>query len=222
MIWIVGLTNAYNFMDGSDGIAGAQALVAGASWACLGWLAGLPTLAGLGLLLAGGSLGFLLHNWPPARIFMGDVGSAFLGYSFAILPLLALAGQRSLAAASPVLGLLPVWPFVFDASFTFLRRLRHGENVFAAHRTHLFQRLLIAGFSHRFVLLLYGSLATVGGVAAVFWFVWPVEAFWSSLALFPSLAWMLWRFVLAQERRAPDAAGAPQILRMPSAGRRAA
>ena len=73
-LWIVGLTNAYNFMDGSDGMAGSQAVIAGLGWACLGWLADFPLLADLSLLLAVGSLGFLPHNWPPARIFMGDVG----------------------------------------------------------------------------------------------------------------------------------------------------
>ena len=68
-LWIVGMTNAYNFMDGIDGIAGSQALVSGIGWALLGWLTGLPILSSLGLLVAASSLGFLVHNWSPARIF---------------------------------------------------------------------------------------------------------------------------------------------------------
>jgi len=95
----------------------------------------------MGLLLAATSLGFLGHNWPPARIFMGDVGSAFLGYTFAVLPVIAAQHNPRLAVA----GVLLVWPFVFDAAFTFLRRLRHREVVFAAHRSHLYQRLATAG-----------------------------------------------------------------------------
>jgi UDP-N-acetylmuramyl pentapeptide phosphotransferase/UDP-N-acetylglucosamine-1-phosphate transferase len=206
VIWIVGLTNAYNFMDGSDGIAGSQAVIAGLGWACLGWLAGSPSIVGLSLLLAAGSLGFLPHNWPPARIFMGDVGSAFLGYSFAVLPLLGLHENGPLAGISLFLGPLLVWPFVFDAGFTFLQRLRKGEDVFAAHRSHLFQRLIIAGHSHRFVMLLYGALAIVGAAAAVFWLKQPVEAYWCSALLFPSLAWLLCRYVVGEERRAWEAA----------------
>ena len=222
LFWIVGLTNAYNFMDGSDGIAGSQAVIAGLGWACLGWLADSPTIMHLSLLLAAASLGFLLHNWPPARIFMGDVGSAFLGYSFAILPLLALREGGALAGASFFLGPLLVWPFVFDSALTFLRRLRRRENVFAAHRSHLFQRLIIAGFSHRFVLFLYSGLALVGVAAGVFWLVRPVEALCGSAVVFPSLAWMLCRFVTVQERRAEETEEMPRILPMPSPKRRAA
>jgi UDP-N-acetylmuramyl pentapeptide phosphotransferase/UDP-N-acetylglucosamine-1-phosphate transferase len=221
-LWIVGMTNAYNFMDGSDGMAGVQAVIAGLGWACLGWLANFPLLTNLSLLLAVGSLGFLPHNWPPARIFMGDVGSAFLGYSFAILPLLGLRGNGPLASLSPILGALLVWPFIFDTGFTFLRRLRQGENVLAAHRSHLYQRLIIAGYSHRFVLLLYGGLAIVGAAVAIAWLRRPVPAFWCSIVLLPSLAWLLYRFVVAEERRVEEADDAPQIVPFPSRRRRAA
>jgi UDP-N-acetylmuramyl pentapeptide phosphotransferase/UDP-N-acetylglucosamine-1-phosphate transferase len=230
-LWIVGLTNAYNFMDGSDGMAGSQAVIAGLGWACLGWLANFPLLTNLSLLLAVGSLGFLPHNWPPARIFMGDVGSAFLGYSFAILPLLGLGENGPLADLSPILGLLLVWPFVFDAAFTFLCRLCRGENVLAAHRSHLYQRLIIAGHSHRFVLLLYSSLALVGAATAVFWLRRPVPAFWSSVVLLPSLAWSLHRFVVGEEQRVQEAVieevedvedDAPRIVPFASTRRRAA
>jgi Fuc2NAc and GlcNAc transferase len=211
LVWIVGLTNAYNFMDGSDGMAGLQAVIAGLGWACVGWLAGSPSIVGLSLLLAAGSLGFLLHNWPPARIFMGDVGSAFLGYSFAALAILGTHTDGPLASASPVIGPLLVWPFVFDAGFTFLRRLRNGEDVLAAHRSHLYQRLIIAGHSHRFVMLLYGALAIVGAVAAVFWLTQPVAAYCCSAVLFPSLAWLLCRYVAGEELRAWEAAKKAQL-----------
>ncbi len=75
-VWIAGLTNAYNFMDGIDGIAGGQAVVAGLGWAALGWSDQQPLVAAVGLLLAAASLGFLGHNWPPARIFMGGMSAA--------------------------------------------------------------------------------------------------------------------------------------------------
>jgi len=88
-LWIVWLINAYNFMDGIDGIAGIQAAVAGFAWLGLGWLSGIPNVALFGGVILFSSLGFLLHNWPPARIFMGDVGSAFLGFTFASMPFIA-------------------------------------------------------------------------------------------------------------------------------------
>ncbi|MCX5843968.1 MAG: hypothetical protein NT022_09490 [Deltaproteobacteria bacterium] len=88
LIWIIGLTNAYNFMDGLDGIAGGQAVVAGLGWMIIGLMGGQYFVSLLGVLLWASSLGFLFHNWPPARIFMGDVGSAFIGFTLAVLPIL--------------------------------------------------------------------------------------------------------------------------------------
>ncbi len=162
-LWIVGLTNAYNFMDGIDGIVGGQAVVAGLGWIVLGWLGNQPLVAVLGLLLASTSLGFLGHNWSPAHIFMGDVGSAFLGYTFAVLPVVMAQYDPRFAFA----GVLLVWPFVFDTAFTFLRRLLNRENVFTAHRSHLYQRLVITGISHKTVASLYIGLAIIGLVCSV-------------------------------------------------------
>ena len=155
-LWGVGLCNAYNFMDGIDGIAGLQAVVAGFGWATVGVWQGKPELAVLGMLVAGAAAGFLLHNWHPARIFMGDVGSVLLGYLFAVFPML-LGGADSL-----LLGVLFVWPFVFDTTATIIRRLFRRENILQAHRSHLYQRLVISGLKHSTVARLYGLLALVG------------------------------------------------------------
>ena len=176
VFWIVGLTNAYNFMDGIDGIAGAQALVAGVSWTAVGLLAGSPEIAALGLILAGAGGGFLLHNWHPAKVFMGDGGSGFLGFLFASLPLLAPRDHASLLWY----GALLVWPFLFDTGFTFLRRVRRSENLLSPHRSHLYQRLVITGRSHTFVTLVYAGLALLGTVAA--------SAGASNIAVLPLLA----------------------------------
>lgn len=166
-LWMVGLTNAYNFMDGIDGIAAGQAVVAGLTWAILGRISGNALAPALGLLLAASSLGFLFHNWPPARIFMGDVGSAFLGFTFGVLPVIAARTDSRLALA----GVLAVWPFVFDTTFTLVRRLCNGENVFGAHRSHLYQRLVIAGASQRTVTLSYIGLAVASSAMAIAWFL---------------------------------------------------
>lgn len=195
-LWIVGLTNAYNFMDGIDGIAGAQAVVAGLGWAILGWIDGQPLVSVMGLLIAAASLGFLGHNWPPARIFMGDVGSAFLGFSLA-----ALTGMASQSNPVFVLaGIALIWPFIFDAVFTFARRLRRGEKVWAAHRSHLYQRLIISGLSHGQVSGLYIGLAILGLV----WAVALVQG-WSCMAMTVAIvvlvaALSLWAWTCQRER----------------------
>jgi UDP-N-acetylmuramyl pentapeptide phosphotransferase/UDP-N-acetylglucosamine-1-phosphate transferase len=158
LVWIVGLTNAYNFMDGIDGIAGGQAVAAGVGWAVIGWLGGQPIICCLGLLIAAAGVGFLGHNWPPARIFMGDVGSAFLGYTFAVLTVLAAQANPMFLPA----GIALVWPFIFDSVFTFVWRLCRGEKVWEAHRSHLYQRLVISGLSRGQVSLIYIGLALLG------------------------------------------------------------
>ncbi|MEM7111604.1 MAG: polysaccharide biosynthesis protein [Chloroflexota bacterium] len=171
LIWVVGLTNAYNFMDGIDGIAGTVALIAGGTWAMIGSSYEVPIITNLGLLIAASSLGFLAHNWHPARIFMGDVGSAFLGFTFATLPLLMvnLAPQNSSNELFLAAGILVVWPFLFDAVFTFIRRLSQGEKVWEAHRSHLYQRLVIVGFRHNLVTIIYAGCTIFGSTLAVAW-----------------------------------------------------
>ena len=166
VVLIVSLTNAYNFMDGIDGIAGTQSAIAGLGWIGIGCSLQEPLFCVTGAVIASSSLGFLLFNWPPARVFMGDVGSAYLGFTFAALAVLAASRAPEAATA----GILFVWPFVFDTSLTFLRRMARRENLLRAHRTHLYQRLVLTGVPQRTVTLIYGSLALVGagvGMAAL-------------------------------------------------------
>ena len=200
-LWIVGLTNAYNFMDGIDGIAGGQAVVAGLGWAILGIVTDQQFVSILGALLAATSLGFLFHNWPPARIFMGDVGSAFLGYSLACLAVIAANREPSLAIA----GVLLVWPFVFDTLFTFFRRLKNREDVFSAHRSHLYQRLVISGYSHRAITLLYMGFGVLGLLLALLVLKKNV---WTDLIVAITLTiccFVLWGFTVITEKRQAQA-----------------
>lgn len=161
-IWIVGMMNAFNFMDGIDGIAGGQALVAAIGWAVIALRLGDTTLFLLVGWIGAAVLGFLVHNWWPARIFMGDSASAPLGLLFASLPLLTPAPDALLVPAA-----LLVWPFLLDTFFTFVRRALRRENVLEAHRSHLYQRMVIAGYSHASVALLYIALAATGVYAAL-------------------------------------------------------
>lgn len=165
LLWMVGLTNAYNFMDGIDGMAAGQASVAGLGWIALGWFSHHSILMLLGAVLAASALGFLGHNWQPATIFMGDVGATFLGYSFAALAVLSARYDPRFALA----GVLLVWPVIFDCTFTVLRRLWRHEGIFAGHRSFLFHRLVLAGWSHAQASSLYMVLPLAGAALAVTW-----------------------------------------------------
>jgi UDP-N-acetylmuramyl pentapeptide phosphotransferase/UDP-N-acetylglucosamine-1-phosphate transferase len=164
VLWIVGMTNAFNFMDGSDGMAALGAVVAGVAMAALGWQlkVHLPLL--LAVFAAAAAGGFLVFNWNPARVFMGDVGSAFLGTYLAAVPLSFPEPQRSLAFIPMVLAL---WPYVFDPFVSVLRRVYHKKNPFEPHREFLFHRLIRSGIAHGPAALLYALLAAVGGLVGI-------------------------------------------------------
>ncbi|MFJ4195323.1 glycosyltransferase family 4 protein [Pseudomonas sp. NPDC089534] len=133
--YLVWLLNLYNFMDGIDGIASVEAICACLGACLLYWMTGLDNLIWAPLLLAASVAGFLYWNFPPARIFMGDAGSGFLGIAL---------GGLSLQAAWASAPMLMAWiillgVFVVDATFTLLRRLLRGERVYEAHRSHGYQ-----------------------------------------------------------------------------------
>jgi len=206
LLWIVGLTNAFNFMDGSDGIAGITAAAVAAGIAVAAAACGSGAVAVIAAAFAGASLGFLTSNWQPARIFMGDVGSAFCGFSLAVLP---LAVRADVVPEVLPVAALALWPFIFDTSLTLLRRLRAGENIFQAHRSHLYQRLVIAGWSHRAVASLYGGMAAFGATLAVVPLLDPAvrRAADQVAAVTPLVvAAVLVTLVMAAERRVSGAA----------------
>jgi UDP-N-acetylmuramyl pentapeptide phosphotransferase/UDP-N-acetylglucosamine-1-phosphate transferase len=197
-IWIVAFVNAFNFMDGIDGIAAGQALVAGVGWLLVGAAVGDTAASRLAGPIAGASAGFLFLNWSPARLFMGDVGSAFLGYLLAALP---LVGSDPVGLAAPALVL--VWPFLFDTAFTLVRRARRGERLLDAHRSHLYQRLSAPGrrgaLTHARVSGRYMALAGVGVPTA--WAL--VTTRWLpagvGVLVASGLAVLLWRDVIRVE-----------------------
>lgn len=164
VIAIAWFINLYNFMDGIDGIAGGQAVVAAGFAAAILFLAGDLGLSLLSACLAAASLGFLFWNWSPARIFMGDVGSGTVGFFFGTL---ALASEQR-GTLPAVIWLLLLGVFVFDATVTLLRRIARGQKWYAAHRSHAYQRATQAGLSHRFVSLIAIVLYVVLGALALF------------------------------------------------------
>lgn len=175
-IAIVWALNLFNFMDGIDGIAASEATFVSGAGALIAFLNGashaLPTA---GLITCAASMGFLVWNWPRAKIFMGDVGSGYLGYVIAIL---ALGHARESSVA------LYVWVvlgglFLVDASVTLLRRLLRGERFHQAHRTHAYQWLARRWQSHKRVTLLAWSINLVW-LLPIAWLctVYPTRAAW--------------------------------------------
>lgn len=133
--YVVWMLNLYNFMDGIDGLASIQAVTVCLGAALLYWVTGFNELVGPPLLLAFATLGFLYWNFPPARIFMGDAGSGFLGVILAIFSLQAAAVfQNFLWGWLILLGV-----FIVDATFTLIRRLLRGDKIYEAHRSHAYQ-----------------------------------------------------------------------------------
>lgn len=144
LVWLI---NLFNFMDGIDGLAGAEAVFVAAALACCLALLGAGSGAGAAFaaLIGGAATGFLVWNWPPARIFMGDVGSGFLGLALGSAALVAHR-ESGLSLWVPTI-LLAV--FVTDATLTLLRRMARGERWYAAHRSHGYQSLARKHGSHR-------------------------------------------------------------------------
>ena len=141
ILWAI---NLYNFMDGVDGLAGAEATSVGTIAGVLILLGGRADLALVSFIIAGAAGGFLGWNWPPARIFLGDVGSGFLGYVFGAFSLIVgRSGALPLA-----LCLLLAGVFAVDATITLVRRMLRGERWYQAHRSHAYQRLVESGWSH--------------------------------------------------------------------------
>jgi UDP-N-acetylmuramyl pentapeptide phosphotransferase/UDP-N-acetylglucosamine-1-phosphate transferase len=161
--YVVWMINLYNFMDGMDGFAGGMTVFGFGALAVLGWRGGDPGYASLAAGVAAAGAGFLTSNFPPARIFLGDAGSSTLGLLAAALSL--LGAQR---------GLFPLWvawlafsPFIVDATWTLLRRLVRGERLWEAHRSHHYQRLVLAGWGHRKTVLWAYVLMAAGAATAV-------------------------------------------------------
>lgn len=161
---VVWMTNLYNFMDGSDGLAGGMALFGFGTYAFASGLSGHMEFAMLNLTVAATALVFLGFNFHPARIFMGDAGSIPLGFLSAVLGL--LGWQRSI---------WPWWfpilvfsPFIVDATVTLFKRLLRKEPFWQAHRSHYYQRLVQMGWGHKKTALVeYGLMIACGGCAVL-------------------------------------------------------
>jgi UDP-GlcNAc:undecaprenyl-phosphate/decaprenyl-phosphate GlcNAc-1-phosphate transferase len=145
VIWIVAIMNMVNFLDGLDGLAAGVAAIAGATFAVIALSLGKPDAAVLSAIVLGASLGFLRHNFYPARIFMGDSGALLLGFVLATVSVQGLL--KTAATVALFFPLLVLAVPIVDTTFVVARRLKHGERVFAGDQAHLHHRFLRRGFS---------------------------------------------------------------------------
>ncbi len=168
LVWLIGLTNAYNFMDGIDGLAAGTAVIAGVFLTIAAIALRAIDESVIATTIAAASFGFLLLNLPPARIFMGDVGSQLLGFAFAGLGV--LVARRDPSGTLIYIVPLLLFHFLFDTIFTAIRRWRRGEPVTQAHRTHLYQRLTHSGVGHGGTTALLCAMGAMQG-AGVLWMI---------------------------------------------------
>jgi UDP-GlcNAc:undecaprenyl-phosphate/decaprenyl-phosphate GlcNAc-1-phosphate transferase len=160
---IAWMVNLYNFMDGADGLAGGMAVIGFLAYGIAAGLTDHPGLAVLNFAVAGAAAGFLCFNFPPARVFLGDVGAVPLGFLASALGLAGWAG----GAWTWWFPLLVFSPFIADATVTLLRRLARRERVWEAHYDHYYQRLVRMGWGHRRTALAAYAVMAVMGAAAI-------------------------------------------------------
>jgi UDP-GlcNAc:undecaprenyl-phosphate/decaprenyl-phosphate GlcNAc-1-phosphate transferase len=185
VLWIVAIMNIVNFLDGLDGLAAGVAAIAGVTFAVIALSLAKPEAAILSAIVFGGCIGFLRHNFYPARIFMGDSGALLLGF---VLATVAVQGLLKTAATVALLfPLLVLAVPIVDTTFVVARRLRHGEKVFEGDQAHLHHRFLRRGFSQpRAALTIWAWCLSLAAAALAtrfipfrahgVWHVWPTVA----------------------------------------------
>ena len=164
IFWIVGITNTFNLIDGLDGLAAGVAAISSITMSIVAVLNGKNLVATILLLVVGSALGFLPYNFHPAKIFMGDTGSLFLGFVLSAISIHGtIKGATAIAIVIPVLAMgLPI----FDTAVAIVRRAKNGAPIMQPDRGHLHRRLLDMGFSQRqVVVILYIISGLLGGVA---------------------------------------------------------
>ncbi|HVN92791.1 MAG TPA: glycosyltransferase family 4 protein [Terracidiphilus sp.] len=199
---LVWLTNLFNFMDGIDGLAGVEAVCVSGLGAVLMLRGGSPGVAQVLLMLCAASLGFLVWNWPPAKIFMGDVGSGFLGFTLGTCALFSTANNRQF-----------IWPwaillavFIVDATITLLRRILARAPWYQAHRSHAYQHAARTLGSHAKVTLLVAAI----NIVWLFPLAWAASRFQKIAALSAAVAavpllYLALRFQAGREEPAAQA-----------------
>lgn len=183
VMWIIGVTNAINLIDGLDGLAAGVSSISYLSLFFISVIGGDVEAATITAILAGSTLGFLPYNFNPAKIFMGDTGSTFLGFTLAVVSIQSM--MKSYAAISIGIPLLVLGLPLFDTISTIFRRLLNGKSIMQADRGHLHHRLIDMGLSHKqSVVVMYTASAALGLSAIVL----ADKGVWSAIILIISVA----------------------------------
>lgn len=166
ILWIVGITNAINLIDGLDGLAAGVSSIALITISGMAIIMGNVFVLSMGIIVLASTLGFLIYNFHPAKIFMGDTGAMFLGYMIAVLSLL---GFKNVAVISFIVPIIILGVPISDTLFAIIRRIALKKPLAAPDKSHLHHCILRLGYSHRkTVLIIYGISAIFGAVAVVF------------------------------------------------------
>ena len=165
ILWIVAIMNMVNFLDGLDGLAAGVCAISGVTFSVIALSLGKPDPAILAAIVAGACIGFLRHNFYPARIFMGDSGAMLLGFVLAAVSVQGLLKTAATVALGVPLLVLAV-P-ILDTSFVVLKRLKHGQPIYAADRSHFHHRFLDIGFSQRRAALTIWAWVAILAAAAL-------------------------------------------------------
>lgn len=177
ILWIVGITNAINLIDGLDGLAAGVSTIACITLAVMAMIMGNGFVIAMASILAAASLGFLVFNFHPAKIFMGDTGALFLGFMISVI---ALLGFKNVTIISFIIPIIMLGVPISDTFFAIVRRLRTGKKWSDPDKSHLHHCLLNKGFTHRQTVLLIYGIAAMFGLAAI---IFSMAKLWGALIL---------------------------------------
>jgi UDP-GlcNAc:undecaprenyl-phosphate GlcNAc-1-phosphate transferase len=175
ILWIVGVTNAINLIDGLDGLAAGVSSIALITISFMAFLKGDPYVMSVAIILLGSTLGFLIYNFYPAKIFMGDTGALFLGYMMSVVSLLGFKNVTVLSFVVPVIILgVPI----SDTFFAIIRRFVHKKPLSAPDKSHLHHCLLRLGYTHKQTVLIIYAISAMFGLAAI---IFSMATIWGAL-----------------------------------------
>lgn len=169
VLWIVGITNTINLIDGLDGLAAGVSCISCIAVAYTSYLAGRPETCQLVLAIAGAAFGFLLFNFNPAKIFMGDAGSMLLGYSLATMSLIGVSSTKGTVLFVSFIPVIILALPIFDTAFAIIRRVANHKPIMSADKGHLHHRIMALGFSQKRAVLALYCITAIMGVAGILW-----------------------------------------------------
>ncbi|MDM5332419.1 MraY family glycosyltransferase [Ureibacillus composti] len=177
IVWIIGITNAVNLIDGLDGLAAGVSTIAFITLAGMAMIMGNGFVIAIAAILACATIGFLFYNFHPAKIFMGDTGALFLGFMIAVLSLL---GFKNITVVSFIIPVIMLGVPISDTFFAIVRRYRNKQKWSDPDKSHLHHRLIDMGFSHRQTVLIIYGIAAMFGLAAV---IFSMAKLWGAILL---------------------------------------